>query len=830
MHSRILAALTLSLIPLLASAQETATPASGAEQFHRDHQTDRAAFGVHYILDAQHALRPEERSELAAMGVDVQQSLTNGRYLVHVRPGATFDENDPRVRSLAPLTAERKLQPSAYREAAKTKPFVNVRILFNSDVSFEEARRAVIEAGGAVSDPLMGNFAAGLPRRIEARIAPGAILGFANDERVLTIYGRQPKMAIDNATSALLSKVTPLFSAPYGLSGKGVVLSSFELAAADSSHREFGGRLQVHTTGGSADDIEHATHTSGTMIAAGIDPNAKGMAPQANLVQFNARNNYLEQKAMVADTYHAIADNNSWGFVFGWSQDGSGNWIWNEGEEFIAAYDDNDAAIDHITRASNLLFVHSAGNDGSNPGPGITPFVHYHVDDNGDADTTKVFCYSPSGAGGDCPTQCNTALQCETVAHPVHNPFGSLGMTAASKNVIAVGATDTGRNIANFSSRGPTKDGRVKPDLTARGVSTFSTLPNNNYGRKNGTSMAAPVVTGVSALITEQWRNTFGGASPLAATIKALLIAGADDLGLPGPDFTYGFGFTDAQAAVDLIRADNASGSNVRVAQLTQGQSFEVPLTITSAGNLRVVAVWTDPEVLNLSDFDTAANALVNDLDLKIVDPNGNAVLPYVLNPNAPTTPATRGVNSVDNIEEVEIANAPAGSYRAVVTAKRIGGLDPAQQFVLVSSGGAMGTEAPTCSDLYEPNDTEATAYGSLVRNTRITARLCSAADVDFYSMRVTGSGPASVTVTATDTPLRVTILGSGIVANSVTLAAGETKSVSTQVGNGTGQAVNPAQTVTVKVEANGSAGATGTYTLTPSYGALTTTRRAAGH
>jgi hypothetical protein len=826
MHSRILAALTLCLTPVLAFAQEVP---SSAEQLMREHQAARAASGRHYILDAQHALRPEERAQFAAEGVDVQQSLTNGRYLVRVRNGASLDADDPRVRSLVALAPENKLQPSAYREAARMKPFVNVRVIFNADVPFDAARQAIADAGGAMIDPLMAGFTEGLPKRIEARLSPAAVMDIAGDERVMTIYGRTPKMKYENATSAAVSSVTPLFSAPYGLSGKGVVLSSFELAAADASHREFGGRLDVHASGGEQSDIDHATHTSGTMIASGVDPAARGMAPQATLVQFNARGGFLNAKSTVAATYHAIADNNSWGFVFGWTQDETSDWIWNEGEEFIAGYDDTCAALDHITRASNLLFVHSAGNEGSNPGPGLTPFVHYHVDDNGDADKTKVYCYSNNGSGTDCPTQC-TGAQCEILHHAVHNPYGSLGMTAAAKNVIAVGATDSLKNIASFSSRGPTKDGRVKPELTAKGISTYSTIPGNNYVRKNGTSMSAPVVTGITALVTEQWRNLFAGANPTAATIKTVLIAGAEDLGLPGPDFTFGFGFTNAQAAIDLIRADNATGSRIRNGQLTQGQSFEVPITVSSSGLLRVVAGWTDPEVLNLTPVDVASNPLVNDLDLKVIDPSGNTVLPYVLNANAPTTAATRGINIVDNTEEVEIANAAPGTYRAVLTAKRMGGVDPAQQFVLISRGGAMGDAAPTCSDLYEPNDTEATAFGSLVRNTAINARLCSAADSDFYNVRVNSSGVVSFTVTATDTPLRVTILGSGIVPNTVTLAAGETKTLSTNAGNGTGQAISPAAVVVVKIEANGSVGTTGAYSLTPSYPSSSSRARLVRH
>jgi len=78
-------------------------------------------------------------------------------------------------------------------------------------------------------------------------------------------------------------KVTPLYSAPYNLNGSGVVLSIFEPnGPPEVSHPDFGGRVTSHFPAGIAVD-KHATHTSGTLVAAGIDPRAKGMAPAATL-------------------------------------------------------------------------------------------------------------------------------------------------------------------------------------------------------------------------------------------------------------------------------------------------------------------------------------------------------------------------------------------------------------------------------------------------------------------------------------------------------------------------------------------------------------------
>src|SRR4029077_19361571 len=88
----------------------------------------------------------------------------------------------------------------------------------------------------------------------------------------------------------------------------------------------------------------------------------------------------------------------------------------------------------------------------------------------------------------------------------------------------------------------------------------FSTFPNNSYATEQGTSMSTPVVTGIAGLLTQQYRRTFGR-TPSAAILKTLLIAGADDVGPAGPDFTYGFGLADAKASVDLILADGGNGS-----------------------------------------------------------------------------------------------------------------------------------------------------------------------------------------------------------------------------------------------------------------------------
>ena len=397
-----------------------------------------------------------------------------------------------------------------------------------------------------------------------------------------------------------------------------------------------------------------------------------------------------------------------------------------------------------------------------------------------------------------------------------------MGLSSSGKNMIAVGAVDPVSVIATFSSRGPAADGRVKPELVAKGVQQFSTVPTNAYAFNQGTSMAAPVVAGITGLMAEQWKKTFG-ASATPQQLKTLLIAGADDLGNPGPDYTYGFGLVDAQASADLIIADAAQGHRIRNGTLSAKQTLTYPMTVSSGqSSLRVVLGWFDPEVTLFGDNDLAAasKTLVNDLDVKVITPTGGTVLPYVLDLNNPTASATRGVNSVDNTEEVEIASPPAGTYQVVVTASAIG--DPAsstQGYTLIANA-ALGAPVAPCTDAYEPNDTTATAYGDVVSGTTLNAKVCSATDLDFFRFFPNKSGTVTVHVTATDTALTATEFNASgnATTNTVNIAAGQSGNLTFSIPG--------AQREYVRISANGAVGSSGAYAATITYPFTTPSRR----
>src|SRR5438128_1609452 len=223
----------------------------------------------HFIVQPQHVLSTADIADLAARGIEVQRVLPGPRYLVRAEDRGVI-EADTRIREVEPFSAARKIASSAYRAAARGDAFTTVRLLFHDDVTFADAQNAIEAAGGSIERPLAVDF--DLPHGITARIPSTAVTQLANDERVFGIYGPPHHVKSENAVAAQLSHVTPLFSAPYNLSGNGVVLSEFELANADTSHPQFGGRFTSHVTGSStSSDSRHPTHVAGTMIASGQD-------------------------------------------------------------------------------------------------------------------------------------------------------------------------------------------------------------------------------------------------------------------------------------------------------------------------------------------------------------------------------------------------------------------------------------------------------------------------------------------------------------------------------------------------------------------------------
>ncbi|MBN1543296.1 S8 family serine peptidase [candidate division KSB1 bacterium] len=446
------------------------------------------------------------------------------------------------------------------------------------------------------------------------------------------------------------------------LDGDGITVAIWDVGSILANHQEFGRRVVQ------MDELtlpqSHSTLVAGTLMAQGIDPEARGMAPGAQLHVYNWNDDLAEMT--LAARRGLLLSNHSYGPVGGWiynyKQDG--RWAWlgdsriDENEDYrFGFYDRRSAQIDQLANdASYYLIVRAAGNDRNDFGAGTNP--HWVWDFSKNEWVLSTRSREPDG------------------------DFDCLISEAVSKNVLTIGAisdlphgyvSSEDVAIASYSSWGPTDDGRIKPDLVATGSALYSTSNQSTfgYGFYSGTSAAAPCVTGALALLQQYtWQNKAHYLD--SATLKALLIHTANEAGPnSGPDYAYGWGVVNIKAVFDLLVND-------RQAQVYWDPvvTDEQPFVLQGLGDpdipLRATAVWTDPPGEPPAvQLNPRTPMLINDLDLRIVESHSGAVvLPWCLDGENPSAPAYRGDNKRDNVEQVELDYTATGIYRIVLQAK----------------------------------------------------------------------------------------------------------------------------------------------------------------
>jgi hypothetical protein len=475
------------------------------------------------------------------------------------------------------------------------------------------------------------------------------------------------------------------------LSGQGVVLGQWDGGRADPAHPEFQSNGTSRITTGDTTSIQnHPTHVAGIMTATGILASAEGVSYAATIKAYDWNSDFAEMESAAAAGL--VASNHSYGYICGWVNNfrGDGKWVWlgdptlsSTTDWQLGFYSDESRTLDDILyNHPNYLAVWAAGNSRL-VGPPSQPIEHWEW-----SNSLNDYVLSSAPRDRDGGTDGYDSL---TIGPPVSKN----DLTVAAVYPIAGGYTSpTGVSIASFSSSGPTDDGRIKPDVAAPGVNIYSTLPNGSYGYMSGTSMATPAATGAVGLLTELHRRLVG-TSPLAATMKALLIHTADQVGAnPGPNYRTGWGLINAQHAATVLSSAASRKDTIYEMSLSSGQLISIPFVSDGSGPVKATIVWTDPAgTVSTPAVNVRTPKLVNDLDLRIRGGNGQTFFPWVLNPDSPSAAATTGINVRDNVEQVTIPTPPAGLYTLYVSSRQAS-LKPtgSQNFTCILTGQVAST------------------------------------------------------------------------------------------------------------------------------------------
>ncbi len=479
-------------------------------------------------------------------------------------------------------------------------------------------------------------------------------------------------------------QVHPRGNSGLRLTGRGQVVGVFDGGAVQLDHQEFGGRVRQkdNVTTPSA----HATHVTGIIAAAGINSDIRGMAFEANVDAYSFSG--WSSKILLAAEDGVPLSNHSYGTVAGWRRDSDYTYQWRwHGDTTLSQHEDwkfgfyNSTSRYHdefVEAYPFHLFITSAGNSRSQRGPSASPFDH------------EIFV---SGEGWVKSSQ----------RRDENGPYDSTPPSGIAKNILTVGAASATNfdnfSIASFSSWGPTDDGRIKPDIMGVGVSVLSTLQHtdtqtNRYGGMSGTSMSSPNVAGGVTLIRQHFIQTHNYI-PLASTLKALAIHSAKQHpNLPiGPDFRTGWGMLDVERATAQITKLDSQQFIIEELIIISGELISRKISSDGVEPLEITIAWTDPAgvVPNLS-LNPRDTILVNDIDLKLISPDGQEHFPFLLDFREPSAPPTRGVNWLDNVEKIVVEEPMEGEYTIELSHKTDSLVNGQQIISLIGNGGKAST------------------------------------------------------------------------------------------------------------------------------------------
>ncbi|HRR34078.1 MAG TPA: S8 family serine peptidase [Kiritimatiellia bacterium] len=503
---------------------------------------------------------------------------------------------------------------------------------------------------------------------VQAVLPLGAVAALAARGEVQWIEERpEIRHRNDKAVAASHLRAVPAWN-DWGLTGKGQVVghadTGLDTGVLATLHPDFAGRIRAliarGRSGDPSDPHGHGTHTAGSILGSGAASAGqfRGVAYEAELVHQSVVDAYGAFSGLPADLYWVYDES----FALG-AHIHSDSW----GSSTYGAYDNDCRSTDLFAwNHPEHLAVFAACNDGRDTNSdGRTdsdsigsPAAAKNVLTVGATENDR-----PAGSGGYSSYAWGTAWPSRYPAAPIKTDLISYSATPAP--VYRQG-------MAAFSSRGPTDDGRIKPDVVAPGTDIISTkssvggnvwasyTPNSRYCFGGGTSMAAPLTAGAVALLRQYAVERAAITQPSAALLKAMVVGGARSLapGQYGTDSTQEIPFASPNSVEGWGQPDVSStvhpeGRMVRLFDRigpAHGATNSFDVTVTVAGTpLDVALCWID--------YPATAGAgitRVNDLDLLVIAPDGTP-----LHPNGGSAR-----DSTNTVETVRVPDAQAGVYQ----------------------------------------------------------------------------------------------------------------------------------------------------------------------
>lgn len=650
-----------------------------------------AAQSDYILIQTSAPLTTDQKDELAGKGVIVLEYVSENTYLCGYKgtdlagirglPYVTWANVYLRGFKVAPNLRASSAPAAHILAMAAGAPHSNtphtVDVVFHDDV--DTSSRAVRNAVAAAARVSAGTLPMGR-RKVRLKVQEKYLDDLAALDQVRVIQEVPEVKLRNNVARGILNANVAVNGTTYRGDGEVVAVADtgFDKGSTTSPHPAFTGRVdKLYALGRprKTDDPDgHGTHVCGSVLGDGtsatMDGAIQGTAPRARLVVQSLIDSTGGLGGIPADLTDlfdppyrndgARVHTNSWGAV-------------TPG----LPYDQSAREIDDfVWNNPDMVICFAAGNSGT--------------DGDGDGVVDPAQVGSESAAKNCITVGASESVRLESQA--TFPTYGSLRPTDFPKPPIHDDPmADHAEGMAAFSNRGPTQEGRFKPDIVAPGTSILSTHSRNapaakaTFGKSSdpdyffdtGTSMAAPLVAGCAAVLRETLVKN-GMATPPAALIKALLINGAVDLpgqyspSEAGPGFnnSSGFGRVDLLGSV-IVPGPNPNGGFGTGGPLKQGEDETITITIPpeaprgdrrAAGDgpmalgvtFKITLVWSDP----------AGDLLQNDLDLIVVAADGTE-----RHGNMGTA---HGFDRANNVEQVLWTNMPPGDATITILAFRI--------------------------------------------------------------------------------------------------------------------------------------------------------------